>query len=124
MNWLARFTDKGSSATAHISGKEVNVFCSARADRALLKRDTALIVELELAFACIARKQVRFHETPTSTDLIQVNAKLALFISTIIPATCEITTQSGSATTVLRNFTPKWVRIDYDKGKWVGEYGL
>ena len=126
MNWLALFTDsKGSSATVNISGKEVEVLCSASADRALAKRDMPLIVELELAFACFARKQVHFHETSTSKNVIEVNGKLALLISTIVPDTCEVTTKAKStATTTLRNFMPKWVRVDCVKGKWVGEYGL
>lgn len=79
MNWLTLFTGgKGSSATVNISGKEVEVFCSASAVRALAKRDMPLIVELELAFACFARKQVYFHETSISRNVIEVNGKLAL----------------------------------------------
>lgn len=114
MNWLTLFAgSKGSSATVNISGKEVEVFCSSSADRALAKRGTILIVELELAFACVARKQVHFHETSTSTNVIEVNGKLALLISTIVPDTCEVTTRTKStATTTVRNFMPKWVRID------------
>ena len=126
MNWLKLFTgNKGASATANISGKEVGVFCSARADRALAKRDTPLIVEIELAFACFARKQVHFHETSANKNVIEVNEKLALLITTIIPDTCEVTAQAKDAARApLRSFMPKWVRIDYVKGKWVGEYGL
>jgi hypothetical protein len=126
MNWLTLFTgSKGSSATVNVSGKTIEVFCSANADRALAKRDLPLIVEMELAFACFARKQVHFHETSTNKNVIGVNGKLALLISTIVPDTCETTTKAKStATTPLRNFMPKWVRVDYVKGKWVGEYGL
>jgi hypothetical protein len=126
MNWFTLFIgSKGSSATVNISGKEVEVFCSASADRALAKRDMPLIVEIELAFACFARKQVHFHETSTSKNAIEVNGKLALLISTIIPDTCEVTTGAKStATTALRNFMPKRVRVDYVKGKWIGEYDL
>ena len=125
MNWLTLFTgSKGSSATVTISGKTIEVFCSANAERALAKRDRPLIVEIELAFACFARKQVFFHETSTSKPAIEVNGKLALLISTIIPDTCGVTTKTKSTSTTLRNFMPKWVRVDYVKGKWVGEYGL
>lgn len=126
MNWLAPFAgSSGSSATVNISGKQVEVFCSASADRALAKRDMPLVVELKLIFACMVRKQVHFHETSTSRNAIEVSGKLALLISTIAPGACEVTAKAGStATAALRNFMPKWVRIDYVKGKWVGEYGL
>ncbi len=126
MSWFTLFTgSKGSSTTINISGKKVEVFCSANADRALAERNTPLIVEIELAFACIARKQVHFHKTSANKNVIEVNGKLALLISTIIPDTCEVTTRTkNTATTALRNFMPKWVRVDYVKGKWVGEYGL
>jgi hypothetical protein len=126
MDWLSRLTgNKGSSTTVNIAGKEIEVFCSASADRALAGRDLPLVVEIELAFACFARKQVHFHETPTSGNVIEVSGKLALQITTIIPDACEATTQAkGMARTTVRNFMPKWVRIDCVRGRWVGEYGL
>lgn len=126
MNWLSRLTgNNGSSTTVHVSGKEIEVFCSARADRALAERDLPLVVEIELAFACFARKQVHFHETSTSGNVIDVNGKLALQITTIVPGACEVATKAkGTARATVRNFMPKWVRIDCAKGKWVGEYGL
>lgn len=126
MNWLTLFTaGKGSSALAIISGKQVQVYCTPGADRALAKRDTPLIVELELAFACFARKQVHFHETSASEHIIEVNEKLALLVSTVVPDTCEVSAKTKSAAAApLLNFMPKWVRIDCVKGKWVGEYGL
>lgn len=126
MDWLSRLPgNKGSSTTVHISGKEIEVFCSASADRALAGRDLPLVVEVELAFACFARKQVRFHETPTSENVIEVNGKLALLITTIVPDACDAASEAGTtARATLRNFMPKWVRIDCANGKWIGKYGL
>ena len=126
MGWLSRITgNKGSNTTVKTSGKEIEMFCSIRADKALAKRDLPLVVEIELAFACFARKEVRFHEASTREDFIKVNEKLSLLITTIIPETCEAANKNQStARTALRTFVPKSVRIDYVKGKWVGEYGL
>jgi hypothetical protein len=108
-----------------MSGKKIEVFCSASADRALAERDLPLVVEIELAFACFARKAVHFHETSTGENVIEVNGKLALQITTIVPDTCEVTTKvKDTPRATVRNFMPKWVRIDCVKGKWVGEYGL
>ncbi len=126
MNWLSRLTGyRGSTATIKISGKEIEVICSASADKALAQRNHPLVVEIELAFACFARKQVRFHDTPGGNNVIDVNEKLALQITTIIPDTCEVAAENKTATrATLLNFMPKRVRIDYAKGKWAGEYDL
>lgn len=127
MNWLLRLTGNLWSTTIiTISGKDIEVHCSASADKALAQRNLPLVVEIELAFACFARKQVLFHDAPTNrNDVIQVNKKLALLITTIIPDTCDVATESKTHTRVaLRNFMPKWIRVNYSKGKWHGEYGL
>lgn len=126
MNWFSIFTGgKESSVSVDIADKEVKVFCSPRADKALAQRDRPLIVELELAFACFARKRIRFHEASASSNAIAVKTNLALVILTIIPDSCETAADAkSSATTAFHKFIPKWVRIDYVKGKWVGEYGL
>lgn len=126
MAWLSRLIgNKASNTTVKISGKEIEIFCSTRADNALANRDPPLLVEIELAFACFARKAVRFHEASTREDIIKVNEKLSLLITTIVPDTCEAGHgNKNTATTALRSFLPKSVRIDYIKGKWVGEYEL
>lgn len=123
MNWLSRLTgNMGSTTTIKISGKDIEVRCSASADKALAQRDQPLVVEIELAFACFARKQVLFHDAPTGRkNVIDVNEKLALLITTIIPDTCDVVAEAKTTTrAALRNFMPKWVRVD----KWHGEYGL
>ena len=126
INWLSRVAGcADSSAMVNVSGKEIEVLWSARANRALTQRDRPLVVEIELAFACFARKQVFFHDASVGKNVIDVNGKLALLITTIIPDTCE--PAAVAKTTIraaLRNFMPKWVRVDYTKGKWNGEYGL
>lgn len=112
MNWLSRLTGNLWSTTIiTISGKDIEVHCSASADKALAQRNLPLVVEIELAFACFARKQVLFHDAPTNrNDVIQVNKKLALLITTIIPDTCDVATESKTPTRVaLRNFMPKWI---------------
>lgn len=127
MNWLSRLTGNiGSTTTIKIADKDIEVRCSASADKALAQRAQPLIMEIELAFACFVRKTVLFHDAPTrGKNVIEVHEKLALVITTIIPDACdgagESKTMAGPA---LRNFMPKWIRVDYTKGKWQGEYGL
>ncbi len=115
-------------AVITVSGKEVEVRWSAAAERLLTGRKEPLIVELELAFACMARKAVRFHESPGMTESagrsIPVTDTLALQIVTRVPDACVAHASSGAVRNpALRNFVPRWVRIDHVKGAWVGEYG-
>ena len=119
---------RASRAVVTVSGKELEVRWSAAAERLLTTRDTPLIVELELAFACMARKTVRFHESPDPTapsgSRIPVTETLALRIVTRIPDACAAPTTSATVRNpTLRQFVPRWVRIDHVQGVWVGEYG-
>jgi len=126
INWFSRVTGcADSSAMVNVSGKEIEVLWSARAHKVLTQRDRPLVVEIELVFACFARKQVLFHEASAGKNVIDVNEKLALLITTIIPDTCEPVVGAKTTTrTALQNFLPKWVRVDHARGKWCGEYGL
>lgn len=127
INWFARLADREDSRTRiEISGKPLEVLCSARANRALAARDRPLVAEVELVFACMARKQVLFHETAGAREAIRVHEKLALLLTAVIPNACEksAATKTMTQQASTRHFTPKWIRIDYAKGKWTGEYGL
>ncbi len=126
--WFRWLGSRASRAVITISGKEVEVRWSAAAARRLTERETPLIVELELAFACMARKTVRFHEssdlTAASGKLIPVTATLGLRIVTRVPDVCAAEAPSATVRNpALRQFVPRWVRIDHVQGAWVGEYG-
>ncbi len=125
MNWLSRFAGHAdSSITINVTGRKIEVRCSARANQVLAERERPLVAEVELAFACIARKQVRFHNAPMGGDVIGVNERLGLLITAIVPNTCE-TDKAKVATEITgKKFMPKRVRIDYLHGEWVGEYDL
>ncbi len=109
MNWLLRLTgNRASSTTVTTSGREIDVQLTGRADSALAERDQPLVAEIVPAFACFVRKEVRFHEAPTGANFIPVNGKLVLHVTTMIPGSCEVTTEArGTASAVLANFMPK-----------------
>ena len=122
------FGGRATHAVITVSGKEVEVRWSAAAARQLALRETPLIVELELAFACMVRKTVRFHESPgliaASGICIPVTETLTLQIVTRVPDACAAETTSATVRNpTLRQFVPRWVRIDHVQGAWVGEYG-
>ena len=46
-----------------IGGRWLELRWTRRAERALMQRETPLIVELQLLFSCVVKKRVLFHET-------------------------------------------------------------
>ena len=123
MHWFTKITGTADTTIiTTVSGKEISVLCTRRANKALASRAQSLLMEIELAFACIAHKAVHFHEGPLPANAIRVNDRLALQITTRIADTCA--TDSATTSSGLRHFLPKWIRLDYRKGKWIGEYGF
>lgn len=125
MNPLAALLPFGkkSHKTIAISGKPMQVTCTARAMRILAQRHEPLIVEMELAFACFAHKSVHFHEQPSGQNLTFVTDKLAVCFHSVIPDHCDTSQKTQSPASALR-VMPRWLKLDYAGGKWVGEYGL
>ncbi|MDA8382368.1 MAG: hypothetical protein M0037_04755 [Betaproteobacteria bacterium] len=111
--------------TVAVGGKALEVRWSPRAGRALAARTQPLIVELELAFACFARKELRFHEVADECapkeGLVPVNDKLALRVSSVIAQSCGAGRPGREAPAA--SFVPHWVRIDHSGGHWIGDYG-
>lgn len=124
-SWPARFAGYAdSSTTIHVTGRTVEIRCTARANQALAKRERPLIAEVELAFACIARKRVQFHDAPMEGHVIDVNERLGLLITAVVPDACEVG-KAGTATKLTgKTFMPKQVRIDFIRGEWTGDYDL
>ena len=130
VGWFSKWlVGADSTATVKVCGKSLEVRCSASAERVLSGRISPLIVELELAFACFARKEIRFREMSKNPlldgSLVWVRDQLALRVSTVVPDFCQAGAPEGTATKApIRSFVPRWVRIDHARGKWIGEYGL
>lgn len=125
MNWLPALSPFGKNMhkTIELSGKPVQVTCTARAMHVLSQRGKPLIVEMELAFACFARKAVHFHEQAPDRTLTFVTDKLAVYVHTVIPDRCDTSEGTPSVASGLC-VIPRWLKLDYVKGKWTGEYGL
>lgn len=125
MNWLSRLTAyRGSTTTVRISGKEIEVICSASANKALAQRSRPLIVEMELAFACFARKTVRFHEELPGCTLTRVTDMLVVYAHVVIPDRCETSQAASGLHAEAGRYIPKRLWIDFKEGRWVGEYSL
>ena len=83
--WFNPYHHKDS---IEISGKELTILYSKRAEKALKSRDSALIAELQLYFTCVVQKRVIFHEK-TELDTIKANNNLEVAYHTVQSNACD-----------------------------------
>ena len=114
--------------TITIDGKPVKVQLSQAAKRALQRRTTQLVAEMELLFSCLIAKQVNFREIDTATTGVPVTGNLAIIFRAIMTQSCDIcgTNTFKTETFPVANserYVPHWLEIDYRAGQWQGEFG-
>lgn len=119
-------------------GKSIDVTLSEAARNALSRRIKPLAVEMELYFSCLIRKQVRFSDaitkyvgnsklkTPLETSL---NDRMRIRFHPVMTEACgkEYEGDEPPLTefpiTNPKAYIPHWLKIDYQKDAWVGEFG-
>lgn len=109
-------------------GRTLELTLSPAAENALAQRQTPLLAEMELYFSCLIRKAVRFYETETR-DCTPVTATLSLCFRPVMTRHCGLDYEGDEPP--LDNFpihqaeryVPHWLRIDYQNGQWLGEFG-
>jgi hypothetical protein len=112
-----------------LEGKPLRVTLSDAAQRALAQRSTPLIAEMELYFSCLLRLRVRFYERDEGASATPINAQLSIRFRPVMSRRCDLQEVKGKSP--LDDFpivnrapyVPHWLRLDYVKGEWVGEFG-
>ena len=115
-----------------INGKPLRVELSHAAKKAINKITKPLLVEMELYFSCLIRKKVHFYEdSRASEQAISVDDRLMVSFRPVMTRACGIDETDHGVPAVtdfpIQNaeaFIPRWLHIDYIKGKWSGEFGL
>jgi len=107
--------------------KSLEVRLTAAAQKALARRDTPLVAEMELLFSCLLRKRVHFGEAAELA--VPVNDRLAVRFKPVMTRRCSVA-EGGAAPPAEcfplenpRPYVPNWLAIDYRRGKWGGEFG-
>lgn len=109
--------------------KEVTIRLSNAARRALAGRQTPLLAEMELLFSCLIRKRVHFRDHLEPEVGVAVADGLAVRFRPIMTRACSVSSVEGSAPAEdfpiadPRPYIPRWLAIDFRKGKWLGEFG-
>jgi len=111
-----------------LNGKTLRISLSPAAEHALADRSTTLLVEMELYFSCLIRKQVRFHDHARD-DAVAVNDQLHIRFHPVMSQTCSVEDNLDGPPLadfpIVRQerFSPQWLSIDYRDGHWQGQFG-
>ncbi len=116
--------------TIKMLGKTINFDLTPAAVLQLEKCTQPLCVEMELYFSCLIRKQVRFREQLTSDFKVTVSDKLELGFRPVMTKTCSVHEYEDAPPPLSdfpikkpESYIPRWLKLDYKKSKWVGDFG-
>jgi len=110
-------------------GRKVAVSLSMAAVTALALRDKPLVAEMELYFSCLIRKKVRFREN-LEGELVYVTDQLSVGFRPVMTAVCGADYEGDEPPLTdfpikkAESFVPHWLKIDFKKGQWRGEFGF
>ena len=112
-----------------ISGKTVQVSMTSAASQILAQTDIAVVVEMELLFSCLIRKRVKFRHESRPAVGEWVTDRRYVHFRPVMTQACSITQGAdGPSLTTFpivneAAYVPKWLRINYRRGEWLGEFG-
>ena len=112
-----------------IEGKQVYVEVTNKAGNALSKRISPLLVEVELYFSCLIRKKVRFRDLDKEGKGQPVTDKLSLTFRPVMTKVCGKDYEGDEPPLAdfpiekAQPYVPSWVKIDYLRNQWYGEFG-
>ena len=127
---------RGGAYSGHVDilGKPVRIDISAAALRALTRNRHPIMVEMELYFSCLIRKQVYFSELTEPQqeyrDSSRILPGLYATFRAVTTSHCRIEDPSAKPPVEAmpirepHRFVPDWLTIDHRRRGWQGEYGF
>jgi len=129
-----RLASQSYSGQVAIQDKAVNIYITRHAVQTISAHRYPILVELELYFSCLVRKQVRFRELrqadQISTDHARVMPGLFASFRAVCTQECKVADVADKPpieTMPVKKpglFVPDWIKIDFRAGQWLGEYGF
>ena len=115
-------------------GKGIRVELSDKAKIQLLNREIPLFIEMELYFSCLLRKELRIYETLREqleeAFVTQLSDRLHISFRPVMTKSCSVSSCEGEAPPLSdfpikkpQAYVPKWLKIDFKKGRWCGDFG-
>jgi hypothetical protein len=120
--------------SVEIMGKKIKVELSGKAEKQLSARAAPLFVEMELYFSCLLRKEIRIYESQrenTNEDFsTHLSGNLHISFRPVMTKSCSVSSCEGEKPPLSdfpiekpRSFVPKWLKLDYKRGEWCGDFG-
>ncbi len=115
-------------------GKIIQVELSNNAKKQLDKRTKPLLVEMELYFSCLLRKEIRIVETLREqldeAFSVQLSDNLHISFRPVMTKSCSVSSCEGKKPPVSdfpikkpQSYVPKWLKLDFKRGEWCGDFG-
>jgi len=115
-------------------GRQIHVEISSSAQQQLNMRTAPLYIEMELYFSCLIRKQVRVYEAviePAQKNFsVRFSDKLQINFRPVMTKSCSISSCDDGKPPLSdfpirkpQSYIPKWLRLDFRKGSWSGDFG-
>ncbi len=112
-----------------LEGRPFRVILTGAAQRALAARSSPLVAEMELYFSCLIRLRVRFYDSDPDASATRISEMLAVRFRPVVSQRCDLHEVAGKPPLMdaplarRAPFVPHWLKLDYRKGKWLGEFG-
>ena len=115
-------------------GKNIQLEISKNASKQLNDRKTPLFVEMELYFSCLLRKEIRIYEKAREMQdenfSIWFSDALHISFRPVMTKSCSVSSCEGGKPPLSdfpikkpQSYVPKWLTLDFKKGKWCGDFG-
>ena len=123
-----------SKQNVEMLGKQIQVEISKHAERQLQNRTVPLFVEMELYFSCLLRKEIRIRESVREKldegFSTQLSDLLHISFRPVMTRSCSVSSCDGDKPPLSdfpiekpRSYIPKWLKLDFKKGEWCGDFG-
>jgi len=122
------FNPPRHTKTVMLRDKPFEVEWTKRAQRAFERRNKPLIIEMQLYFSCVIKKRVLFHDS-YDLESINVNDNITIAFRPVESTSCDpiefaknYPVKQQFKSTAASKMRPKYLLVDYVRGKWVGEF--
>ena len=102
---------------------------SRSAQAALDRRESPLLLELELSFRCLVRKRVHVRDE-LDDDAVVLSDKLSVRFRPVVTQQCAMRDVERDNPPVMdmpavnpQRYFPHWLTLDFRRGNWIAEFG-
>jgi len=119
-------------------GKTIKLDISKKAKQQLETRTHPLYVEMELYFSCLLRKEIRIRENMREAFgdkrdkefCARISDALHISFRPVMTKSCSVSSCEGDSPPLSdfpiekpQHYVPKWLKLDFKKGEWCGDFG-